>query len=204
MPTLRWPDLRNARDLGGLPAGGSRIRDRALVRTDNHGRLDAVGIAALDAYGVSRVVDLRWDWEAARYRSPLADDPRYHLRPACVEDEPGTEYPTDSYRHLVDQSRTLLGAAVVAVAEAPPGAVVVHCHAGRDRTGVVVALVLAVAGVPHEAIAADYARTPDSPHLMITNTLAHVDAVYGGVEPYLLGGGATPAQLDAVRARLVG
>jgi protein tyrosine/serine phosphatase len=57
---LHWPDLRNARDLGGIAvAGGGRIRERALIRTDNHDRLDAAGLAAIQAYGANRIVDLR-------------------------------------------------------------------------------------------------------------------------------------------------
>jgi protein tyrosine/serine phosphatase len=200
---LNWPDLRNARDLGGLPAGNGRIKGRALVRTDNHDRLGAAGIAALDAYGVSRIVDLRWEWEAAKYRSPFAADPRYRLRPA-LDDGLADQAPTDSYGQLVDHSRTRLGAVVEAIAEAPPGAVVVHCHGGRDRTGVVIALVLRLAGVADAAIAADYARTPGALPDTVANTLTHIDAVHGGVEPYLLGGGVTRAHLMAVRRRLTG
>jgi len=48
MPGLRWPDLCNARDLGGIPTvEGGRIRERALVRTDNHDRLNPAGLAAI-------------------------------------------------------------------------------------------------------------------------------------------------------------
>ncbi|MFI5833624.1 tyrosine-protein phosphatase [Micromonospora sp. NPDC051300] len=111
-------------------------------------------------------------------------------------------HPPDSYRLLVDASRERLAAALTAIAEAPPGAVVVHCHAGRDRTGVLVALALHAAGVPVDAIAADYALTENAPASMITNTWAHLHARYGGVTDYLLGSGVTPAHLSAVRARL--
>lgn len=54
MPHLRWPDPRNARDLGGIATGnGGRIGDRALIRTDGHGRLTAEGLAAVREYGVA-------------------------------------------------------------------------------------------------------------------------------------------------------
>ncbi|MFF5173244.1 tyrosine-protein phosphatase [Micromonospora sp. NPDC000089] len=83
---LSWPDLRNARDVGGLPTGdGGRIRERALVRTDNHRRLGAAGLAALRGYGVSRVLDLRWRSEARADPSPLAADECYRLVPACFD-----------------------------------------------------------------------------------------------------------------------
>ncbi|MCY1145541.1 tyrosine-protein phosphatase [Actinoplanes sp. Pm04-4] len=203
MPRLRWPDLRNARDLGGLAtAGGGRIRERALIRTDNHGRLDADGIAAVRAYGVSRVVDLRWEWEAARYPSPLAGDERYRLVPACFDLTGDEDIPADSYRLMLDASRERMAAALTAIAEAPPGGVVVHCHGGRDRTGVVVALALRLAGVPAEAVAGDYALTEASPAATMANTLAHLDAKYGGAEEYLIGSGLAQAHLTAIRSRL--
>lgn len=203
MSRLAWPDLRNARDLGGVPTiEGGRIRERALVRTDNHGRLDTAGVTAIRSYGVSRIVDLRWAWEASKDPSPLAGDTSYRLVPACFEPTGNEEIPPDSYSLMVDASRDRLAAAFTAIAEAPPGGVVVHCHAGRDRTGVVVALALQVAGASAEEIAADYALTEGSPPTMIINTLAHLRARYGGVAEYLVGSGVAPAHLAAVRARL--
>ncbi|MCZ7437746.1 tyrosine-protein phosphatase [Micromonospora sp. WMMC241] len=205
MPRLTWPDLRNARDVGGLPtAGGGRIRQRALVRTDNHRRLGAAGLAALRSYGVSRVLDLRWRSEAEADPSPLAADSRYRLVPACFDPTGDEDIPPDSYRLLVDASRERLAAAFTAIADAPPGAVVVHCHGGRDRTGVLVALALHIAGVPVSAIAADYALTENAPAFMITNTWDHLHTRYGGVTDYLLGSGVAAAHLSAVRTRLTG
>ncbi|MFC4150094.1 tyrosine-protein phosphatase [Micromonospora mangrovi] len=203
MRRLRWPDLRNARDLGGIPTiDGGRIRERALIRTDNHSRLGTAGVAAIGAYGVTRVIDLRWEWEAAKYPSPLAGDERYRLVPACFDPTGDEEIPPDSYRLMVDASRDRLAAALSAIAEAPPGGVVLHCHAGRDRTGVVVALALHVAGVSTESIAVDYALTDSSPPAMIANTFAHLEARYGGVAEYLVGSGVPPGHLAAIRARL--
>ncbi|WP_027342057.1 tyrosine-protein phosphatase [Hamadaea tsunoensis] len=203
MPRLAWPDLCNARDLGGTPTvDGGRIRERALIRTDNHDRLDAAGLAAIRSYGVSRIVDLRWEWEAAEYPSPLAGDDSYRLVPACFDPTGDEDIPPDSYRLMVDASRDRLAAAVTAIAQAPPGGVVVHCHAGRDRTGVVVALALHAAGASVEAIAADYALTENSAPEVMVNTFAHLDARYGGATGYLLGSGVTAADLAAVRTRL--
>lgn len=131
-------------------------------------------------YDVRRVVDLRWAWEVSERPSPLAGDECYRHVPACFDPTGDEQIPPDSYRLMVDASRDRLAAALAAIAEAPAGGVVVHCRAGRDRTGVVVALALHVAGVPVDAIAADYALTEDSPPTMITNTFAHLDARYGG------------------------
>ena len=195
--------MRNARDLGGIVvAGGGRIRERALIRTDNHDRLDAVGLDAIRAYGVSRVVDLRWQWEASKYPSPLASDDRYRLVPAC-DPAGGEDDPSNSYRLMLDTSGKNMVAALTAIAEAPPGGVVVHCHAGRDRTGVVVALALHLAGASMVSIAADYELTEDCSAVTIVNTLAYLTAAYGSVADYLLGSGMTPAQISALRSRLV-
>jgi protein tyrosine/serine phosphatase len=203
VPKLRWPDLRNARDLGGIATvGGGQIRERTLIRTDNHNRLDPAGRAAIRAYGVSRIVDLRWEWEASKYPSPMAADERYRLVPACFDPTGDEDIPPDSYRLMVDASRDRLAAALTAIAEAPPGGVVLHCHAGRDRTGVVVALALHLAGASAESIADDYALSDNSTPATMANTLAHLTAVYGGVAEYLIGSGMTPAQLAAIRARL--
>ena len=203
MPRLRWPDLRNARDLGGIATiDGGQIRERTLIRTDNHDRLDLAGRAAIRSYGVSRIVDLRWEWEASKYPSPLAADERYRLVPACFDPTGDEEIPSDSYRLMVDASRDRLAAALTAIAEAPPGGVVLHCHAGRDRTGVVVALALHLAGASAESIATDYALSDNCLPATMVNTLAHLAAEYGGVAEYLIGSGMTPAQLAAIRARL--
>lgn len=203
MPRLHWPDLCNARDLGGIATiDGGQIRERALIRTDNHNRLQAATLDAVRSYGVSRIVDLRWEWEASKYPSPLAADERYRLVPACFDPTGDEDIPPDSYRLMVDASRNRLAAALTAVAEAPPGGVVLHCHAGRDRTGVVVALALHLAGASTDSIAHDYALSEDSPPVVIVNTFAHLETKYGGVADYLIGSGMTVAQLAAIRARL--
>jgi protein-tyrosine phosphatase len=203
MLALRWPDLRNARDLGGTPTvDGGRIRERALIRTDNHDRLDASGLEAIRSYGVSRIIDLRWQSEASKYPSPLAGDHRYRLIPSCFDPTGDEEIPSDSYRLMVDASRERLAAVLTAIAGAPPGGIVVHCHQGRDRTGVVTALTLHVAGATNESIAADYALSDDSSPVTMLNTFTHLDTRYGGVADFLVSSGMTPAQLAAIRARL--
>jgi protein-tyrosine phosphatase len=182
---------------------GGRIREHALIRTDNHDRLTLAGLAAMWSYGVSRIIDLRWEWEASKYPSPLDGDERDRLVPACFDTTGDEEVPLDSYRLMVDASRDRLAAVIVEIADAPPGGIVVHCHAGRDRTGLVVALALHLAGVPAESIAADYALSDDAPPAMILNTLAHVKAQYGGVTNYLVSSGVAPDRLAELRARLI-
>lgn len=199
---LDWPGCRNARDLGGLPTrDGARIPPGALLRSGHHAGLTPAGIGAIRAAGVSRVVDLRWPRELAVCPSPFAGDPIY-LHVPMLMDEIDYEFTDESYGPLLDHNQPYVAAGFRALAQAPPGGVLVHCHAGRDRTGMLVALALSVAGVAPEAIAGDYALTTGCAAATMLNTLAHAEVVYGGVEEYLLGIGVTRQQIGAVRARL--
>ncbi|GIH20620.1 tyrosine-protein phosphatase [Rugosimonospora africana] len=201
---LNWDGCVNARDLGGvLTIRGRQIRPGALLRSDSHGRLSPTGIAAVRASGVSQILDLRWSAEIARDPSPLAADPAYRHVPLIAElAEQGTTMP-DAYRSMLDHNQQQIASAFTTIAEAPPGGVAVHCSAGRDRTGVLIALVLAVAGVPTQRIAADYALTDSCSPATILRTLAHLDARHGGVVAYLSAGGAEPSHFRSVRSRLL-
>jgi protein tyrosine/serine phosphatase len=201
---LNWPDCRNARDLGGLlTADGRGIRSGALLRSDNHDRLTPQGVQMIRDGGVSRILDLRWEWEAQKYRSPFADDPIYRNLPLITEEHDQHSSLLDEYCLRVDQSQAFIAAAFAAIADAPPGGVLLHCHAGQDRTGILTALALLVAGVPAEVVASDYALTEGcSPQVML-GTIAHLEDRFGGVEQYLLDGGVTEDQLQAVRTRLL-
>ncbi|MET9317084.1 tyrosine-protein phosphatase [Kribbella sp. NPDC003505] len=106
-------------------------------------------------------------------------------------------------RVLVDDFSGRIASAVTAIVEAPPGCVVVHCHAGKDRTGVVVALTLDLLGAPREVIAADYEASVASRY-DILRLLSHLDDRYGGAAAYLLRAGVTAGQLGELRSRLTG
>lgn len=236
---LAWSGCLNARDLGGLPtADGGRIRDRALVRTDNLTRLDDAGRGAFEAYAPSRIVDLRFPSEVQDDPHPCADRPAYvhasYLDPEILRDAELSRIRVRlplaaTYNRLLDTSLPFVAASVRAVLEAPDGPVVVHCYSGKDRTGVLVALLLDLAGVPREDIATDYALTEvrlDSlaflerfegtaaeradavwewrtlPGTMLA-VLDHVDNEYGGTRALLLRIGFSDEELDRLVARLV-
>jgi protein tyrosine/serine phosphatase len=200
--TLDWPDCVNVRDLGGMPTvDGGRIRAGALIRADGLFRLTSKGVAAVRAAGVVRILDLRWRAECEREPSPFATDP-IQLQVSLLQDDPAYEAPHDTYGPMLDHNGDRIRPAFHVLAAAPPGPVVVHCHGGRDRTAVLVALALAVAGVPDEAIVADYALSPERDALAMRNTLAHLAERYGGAEPYLRAIGVPPADVEAVRRRL--
>lgn len=202
--TLDWSGCRNARDLGGLPTvDGRTIRAGALLRSDSHERLTEAALASVRAGAVSRIVDLRWAWECAERPSPFAGDPIYRHVPMLLDALPYPP-PSDTYVPMVEHNRERIGAAFRAVAEAPPGGVLVHCHGGRDRTGVLVALLLTVAGVAAGQVAADFALTEGCSPQPMRHTLAHLDDRYGGALPYLVEAGVGPAPVAAVRDRLRG
>ncbi|MEV4557086.1 tyrosine-protein phosphatase [Kitasatospora sp. NPDC049285] len=163
---LEWDGCLNVRDLGGLPTvDGRRTRPGAIVRADNLDRLTAEGWAALLAYGVRTVVDLR-DPEEYRPLLPLPDGvdlvrvpldalagPDWWARFGALDGTPL------SFRPYLDHCPHAVSALVSAVAAARPGAVAVHCGAGRDRTGLAALVLLALAGVTPAAIADDYLRS---------------------------------------------
>jgi hypothetical protein len=80
---------------------------------------------------------------------------------------------------------------------------VVNCHAGKDRTGVIIALTLDLVGLPRPLIATDY-EFSDASAATILRLLTHLDDRHGGTRPYLLKSGATTEQLDALVSRLAG
>ena len=193
--------------------------------------------AVLLARGVRCVVDLRMPEQAALNPSPFATPGAHgvahHSLPFAgpvSSDDPGFGSLELQYRAMA-RCFTAVAAPVLAAIAAAGGAVLVHCEFGKDRTGLVSALLLDIAGVPRETIANDYAASASAlrpvfelfladgpgdrptrearlalftprPEAMIA-TLAHIDARHGGVERYLLDAGVSPDVLEAVRARLV-
>ena len=158
---LAWEGCVNVRDLGGLPtADGRTTRWGAVVRSDGLDRLEPAGWTALEAYGVRTIVDLRngIERQAEPYTSPLP------VVVAEVEDDADRQFierwrPFSTphyYRAALDRWPGRIAGAVAAVARAPAGGVLVHCGLGRDRTGLIVMLLLALAGVTPGCIADDH------------------------------------------------
>ncbi len=201
-PNVDLFGCRNARDLGGLPlSAGGRIRAGALIRSDSHHRMPDRAVAAVRATGFSRIVDLRWGWERREHPSPFEADARYRHVPMLDDVLPYRPDP-DSYIPMIDHQGHRIAAAVEAFVDAPPGPVIVHCHSGKDRTGVLVAFLLKLAGVGDESVAADYALTPGCSLEPMRRTLTHLDRRYGGAAAYLATAGVSPGSLAAARERL--
>jgi protein-tyrosine phosphatase len=207
--TLRWPDCENVRDLGGLPTtDGGRIRPGALIRADDLCQLTPASVAALREYGIRRIIDLRGSLEAEQDPGPFAGDDMYRRVPFIDEEADRDRDPAEeatllaTYRASVERNAAHIAAGITALASAPPGGVLVHCAAGRDRTGVHVALALRVAGVAVDDIAADYALSPECTPEVIVATLGVIEERHGSVPEYLRGAGVAPEHLIDLRRRL--
>jgi protein-tyrosine phosphatase len=240
---LVWDGCFNVRDLGGVPLEqGGETRFGAYERADNIRRLSDDGWRALADHGVVRIVDLRWpeELESDRPRDvdidvvhisllgDLDDDYKDDVATYVAASDPAG-YWASSYGRILEEYRANFGRALAAIAGAPDGAVLFHCAGGKDRTGLISALLLRLAGAPIGAIAEDYAlseanlargpRTwiesaPDetvrrqrefmqqTPAAAMARTLRQLEERYGSVEAYLRTAGLDDGQLAHLTERL--
>ncbi|MFD2422623.1 tyrosine-protein phosphatase [Amycolatopsis pigmentata] len=257
---MRWLELEgavNARDVGGLPTDdGGRIARRRLLRSDNLQDLTVTDIKLLvEEFDLTTVVDLRGTHEVqAEGPGPLRGvesvlHAHHSVLPEAGEaTDAGAEamlghrreralarYPADPVcaiylGYLEDRPDSVVGA--LRSVAAARGAALVHCAAGKDRTGVVVALALSVAGTRRDAVIADYAasgnrisgilarlrasptyapdlakRPDDADHTPRAETMAtfldQIDVRYGGVHSWLSEHGFDGAETDLLRAKLI-
>jgi protein-tyrosine phosphatase len=222
---LDWEGCRYVRDLGGLRTrDGRATRTGALVRADGIDRLSAAGWAALEAHGVRTVIDLRNDDELGPDRAPRpASVTTVHLALDGMHDrefwdawQSGPQFGTPLYyAPFLERFPDRTAGVIAAIARARPGGVLFHCGRGRDRTGLISIVVLALAGVAPEEVAADYDLSVDAeqePELaaylrdegtsageVIVTMLAGFDA-----EAYLRRAGLADADLASLRSRLLG
>jgi protein-tyrosine phosphatase len=254
---MPWIDLEgavNVRDLGGLPTeeGGETVAGR-LLRADNLQELSPPDVRRLVRdIGLTTVVDLRSSAElASEGPAPLDAVPgvRHAHHPVIPElgsatdavaealllkqNQDRSRFPNNPtcghyLGYLEDRPDQVVGA-VRSIAR-DEGAAVVHCAAGKDRTGVVVALALTAAGVLPHAVVADYAATgerneailsrlrrsptyardidnlPAEAHRARPETMAafleQMDGRYGGVTRWLTDHGLGTEELDLLRAKL--
>ncbi|WP_420597074.1 tyrosine-protein phosphatase [Deinococcus sp.] len=163
---LHWEGVVNARDLAGLRTPDGPIQPGRLIRSANLSRLTERGKAELRSAGVSRIVDVRDPEERQIDPPPFLGEALYLNLPALPHGNWNLNAASAAARSNADYYRAWLKYAcnnfaviLQQLVDAPPGAVLLHCHVGKDRTGLAVALALFVAGVPDEDIAADYAET---------------------------------------------
>ncbi|MEU4222511.1 tyrosine-protein phosphatase [Actinoplanes sp. NPDC026623] len=166
--TLPFSSSYNFRDIGGYAGLGERtVRWRRVFRADSLHRLRGDDLEAFGALGVKTVIDLRRVFEIEEHgRVPEAAGLAYHnLVIEHVDWEsvapslPHERWLADRYLNFAADGREGLAAALSLIADPDAAPAVVHCMAGKDRTGVVCALTLALLGVSDADIAEDYALT---------------------------------------------
>lgn len=228
----------NFRDVGGYPVrGGGRTAWGTLLRSDALHRVDHPGRAALAGLGLKSVLDLRIAEEVQLAPSPLDEFASWgtaHTHLSLVGRD-FSQLPPELagvYSFVVDKRSAAVGAAIKSLAR--PGVLpgLVHCTAGKDRTGIVIAFTLAAIGVPDDFIAADYAlssiyleadHTPvigqiaadsglgdqltealmASPPELILHMLNRAREQAGSLGGYLARNGVTQSEVAALRAALV-
>lgn len=228
----------NFRDLGGFAAGpGSTTRWHKLYRSDALHQLDDTARDTLRERGLALVIDLREQYELDEAPSALAGvGHRVQHLPvfdgALDPDSPHLDLAV-AYREMIERHGARLTRAVRAIAASGEAPTVVHCTAGKDRTGLVIGLTLAAVGVDQRDVVADYAMTENllagewtdamteqmrargltqgvdddpinaSPAALMRASLESITQSHGGVREYLLAHGMTAAELDDLRTALV-
>jgi protein-tyrosine phosphatase len=229
--------LYNIRDLGGLPTNFSNTTVyRRFLRSDSPHAIDETGKTQLLDLGVRTIIDLRYADECTRTPNPLATHPevKYHNIPLMVSGviENDAEDLTQLgafYRFLLHNSQPAFAHVFTTMAE-QNGATLFHCQVGKDRTGVVAALLLSLAGTPQHYIVEDYVATasyitPLLPELrlhrpdrinpeqyerlldaraeFIDEFLREVTTRYGNAHQYLLRIGVSEFHIDTLRNTMI-
>jgi len=235
---LEWSGCLNVRHLGGLIAReGSLTASLALIRADNLSRLTLEGQKSVLSSNVSAIVDLRSDYELDIEANPFTEQPLYHHCPLFDESDRQVMESVyaapnlgEMYQVILERFKPQLKVIFEVMADASKGSVVIHCHAGKDRTGLIVALALRLVGVSTDVIAEDYALSDEylqplyrellaqktnpaeraalevqlsSQPTFIRAALKHVETRYGSARNYLLACGVGEMVLERLEARIL-
>jgi hypothetical protein len=251
---VTWEGFFNTRDLGGLPTRSDHLtRSGAFFRAADLRFVTDVGWSEARESGVRTIIDLRNPDEirptAEASATALAGSAQFSATTGGSATPPGfrrIEVPLDDvddidfwqninreqlngsplyYRPFLDRKADRCAAVITALARSGPGGVLFHCGAGRDRTGLVTLLLLALADVTPEAIAADYDRSSEDLKALFTElgtedqgptiqsilrnrgttTQAAIFRTLDGfdVERYLLAAGVSKLDLESIRSRLL-
>lgn len=163
----------NLRDVGGRrTTSGQCVRSGVLYRSDSLHRLSDTDREEVSALGFRSVIDLRTAKELKEHgRYLVGDDPEAHhhlplmkevLGEGSVPDEVTAEWVAGWYGEMLDDGAAAIGAALTLLAEERRYPVVFHCTAGKDRTGVLAALVQDLVGMTDDDIVADYALSREA------------------------------------------
>jgi protein-tyrosine phosphatase len=175
----------NLRDLGGYRAAGSgRVAWGRLFRADGLGDLSENDLATVESLGLRTVIDLRTRPELDQHGTFPTDriEVRFHHLPVLdttwsVQDRAAVGTPGEflfhAYRDMLEQGHPRIARVLHVLAEEDAAPAVFHCAAGKDRTGVTAALLLAALGVDDDDIVDDFALTTEAMERMISWAREH-------------------------------
>ncbi|MBN1609523.1 MAG: tyrosine-protein phosphatase [Polyangiaceae bacterium] len=197
-------DVVNARDMGGVPlAGGASVACGTLYRGAPLGGFDDAACVAFSALAIRTVIDLRMESE----RTGKPDSPCVVTSTDVVVAPLPIPYNVSPTDYIADLNTTdSIAAAFAALGDDAAYPVYFHCTWGRDRTGVLGAVILLTLGAKHEDILTEYELSveggvgayPDS----LSAVLDDIDA-RGGVEAYLAEAGVSQRSIQVLRRRAV-
>ena len=220
---LNWEGCTNVRDLGGMNASnGYKTRWGAVVRGDHPAKLTADGWSALYEHNVRTIISLRTHGlDEKDY--PIVVPPHSDIQVLSVEIEDVTDKEFAEkwasselwctplyYQDALTRWTQRHAVAIKAIAQAKPGGVLFHCKRGHDRTGIIGLLLLALVGVAPEDILADYELSidPEREEILASEDTTTRDVILNTInqlntKDYLLSGGLTQTDIDAIHSRLL-
>lgn len=235
--------MSNVRDLGGLPTrDGKKVKAGVVVRSDNpKGMTEQGHIDLMTVVGPRTMIDLRIEVEVEHDGYTIKDEsvtvvnfpmlPLSGVTPEQIE-AGAFDNLIDDYMGQIEINADSVLSALRIIASSDQHPILYHCTAGKDRTGIVSAMLLDILGVDHETIAADYHLTTanmlpiierirnapvykenglafapawifsSDPETMLA-FLERMTAKYGGAEGWALQHGLTQAEIDAIREHLL-
>ncbi len=200
---LPMSGIHNFRDYGGYPiSGGERVKRGLLYRSGQHMDASDEDLAQLDQLDIRTIIDLRGESERSSF--PCRRPPEFDAHVIFFEGET-TNMPPHEAAGAIELTPQIAFDRMTAVYTRMPvnpamitmfsryfraldereGASLVHCFAGKDRTGVAAALLLHVLGVHHDDIVAEYLLTNESPgrHILIRQSVPRIERLYGPMDP---------------------
>ncbi|WP_017665659.1 tyrosine-protein phosphatase [Porphyrobacter sp. AAP82] len=199
--------IHNLRDYGGYAVpGGGRVREGVLLRSGQHMEASEADLALIDALGIRTVIDLRGTSEREGF--PCRRHPDFAAQVIAYDGETSNSPPHEGgggqivmtpqkarERMLAVYTRMPVNPAMIWVfreyfnaLDTNGGASLVHCFAGKDRTGIAASLLLHVLGVHHEDIVHEFLLTNDAPTRAILErqSLPRMETHYGTIDPEAL------------------
>ncbi len=219
---LNWEGCINVRDLGGIQTvDGHTTRLGAIVRSDTPSRLTEAGWLALYEYGIRTIVTLRThglEENKLDFTPPYPDIETVQIDIEDVSDEEFVQRWAVTelwgtplyYKDALHRWPARHAAAIHAIAQAGSGGVLFHCLRGHDRTGIIALLLLTLVGAEPDGILADYKLSvdPERDELLEQHKTSVRETLLGAIDgltmdDYLIKGGASEADLAAIRFRLL-